>query len=325
MKRVDSYTLMMTAVADYCNNPVRIAITNSIPAFRKSVDTMALKNKGIKDLLAKQQENITGFSKTKSAIRQSLCDMSAAILAPAYAFAINKNDLVLAEKLNIPKYLIKKLPAEELPGKMESMLTLIKPFLLELKDYNITQNTLDTWALNIKNMKDTNAGPNVAIGIKKDETDAVEALLQDAIVYCNKSLNKIAEGFMNEQPTYYKQFKNMRRLKTYGTTTTLLRINIVMGDSSEPIFGATVSVKGTDIMGTADLSGKCNLHVPFGIQVIEVSAPGYVSYTGKPTEFKKGKRVTIKNLGLVPDTFNITPSNGQVSEQARVNEKVSNN
>src|SRR6185436_3415383 len=47
-------------------------------------------------------------------------------------------------------------------------------------------------------------------------------------------------------------------------------------ESKQPVVGATVSVKDTDITATTDANGKATLtRIPAGEQIIEVFSPGF--------------------------------------------------
>lgn len=57
---------------------------------------------------------------------------------------------------------------------------------------------------------------------------------------------------------------------------TTFRTTIKNEESKQPVAGATVSVKGTDISGTTDANGRLELaNIPDGEHVIEVFSPGY--------------------------------------------------
>ncbi|HXU07871.1 MAG TPA: TonB-dependent receptor plug domain-containing protein, partial [Blastocatellia bacterium] len=57
---------------------------------------------------------------------------------------------------------------------------------------------------------------------------------------------------------------------------TTFKATIRNEESKQPVVGATVSVKGTEITATADANGKVEItNVPDGDQIIEVSSPGY--------------------------------------------------
>jgi len=55
-----------------------------------------------------------------------------------------------------------------------------------------------------------------------------------------------------------------------------LRITIKNEESKQPVVGAIVSIKNTDITGTTDAEGRVELrNIPDGEQIVEVLSPGY--------------------------------------------------
>ncbi|MDE5568182.1 MAG: TonB-dependent receptor [Muribaculaceae bacterium] len=85
---------------------------------------------------------------------------------------------------------------------------------------------------------------------------------------------------------------------------TMRVIGTVLDENGEPIIGASVRVKGTDISVPTDIDGKFNLGSLRGDQTIEISYVGYISYslTINQLESRGGKiflEPTAENLNEV--------------------------
>lgn len=125
---------------------------------------------------------------------------------------------------------------------------------------------------------------------------------------------------------------------TVAFAQNVFKVTVKNEESKQPVAGATVSVKGTEITSTTDANGKVELtNVPDGERIIEVSSPGYETKEVKLTFPLAGPldqviliavhnelgEVTITSTTRISREIDDVPTRIEAINEEEVDEKIS--
>ena len=135
------------------------------------------------------------------------------------------------------------------------------------------------------NVTDTDV--NKALALLLEGTDIGFRFMDDSILFYNKGYQKKSESEITHQD-------NKKELQVEG---------IVTDENSEPIIGATISVKGTSMGTITDIDGRYSIKVPYG-SILRYSYIGYteesvMAKTTKVNVVMKENTVSLKDVVVV--------------------------
>jgi len=142
----------------------------------------------------------------------------------------------------------------------------------------------------------------VAISHRVSLTSEIEEKVEDIRKLFEQTLDPISISFKKDNPHYYNDYKNARKIIDLGklsTRITGLVVTTNLVGETVPVIDATVEMNKAGLSATTDINGKYIIEkVPIGIDTATVTATGFQPQTTDPFDVKLGTTVTL-NFELV--------------------------
>ena len=193
------------------NNSFLLLITNndtlsrSVPIFFKYTQTLRAYMAEAKTADAASKESTTGMTLDKVQIKTSIYEQTVILTTIVSAFADDSNNSTLSERVKNFPSVFKKTRQNDLSALCKDILDKVRPFLPELKDYNITAEMLQE----IQDLIDLYDDKVPETRTKVKEKSAI--LIDRNIVFdlmtdlmTNKIL-KVAVAFKKDNLTFYNK------------------------------------------------------------------------------------------------------------------------
>ena len=252
-----------------------------------------LKEKAIRDLLAKQGYGSHGKTLTKASLRQIMIDYVLRLSRKAYAWALTTGDVDMQNTFDLTDADF-RLEQDSLIVLVDKLLKKMNDNLLALTPYKITLLNLteaQTDETNFINFKEL---PKQQQLTKKTITSNIRKELKAADKILDICDNLIIGEFEVSNPDLVKEY-NFDRIVNYSVARhTMVKVH-VFGDEehSEPISGASVGIVSLNRFETTNIDGEGDI-VQFkgGDYILQVKAVGFED-AEIPFSIKRGKQIDI--------------------------------
>lgn len=259
---------------------------------------------------AGQSTNTTGVAQDKSALRDTLDNITAATLATAKAWANANSNNTLAAEFDYSLSEIQRIKDDTMQAFCDHRIQLINDNLAALVDYGIDAAAITAWQDALNAYTAVLESPRQAINTRALHTQNLKTLFSATSELFTEQLDPLMLRFKQENPPIYAAYKQARIVinrRSGGTdsnqpNTITITGNVANADTTAPIQNATVTITAPDapepITTTTDQDGNYQLafdDVPVNTTyngTIQASAQGFDPQTN-PIQVEAGKSYTF--------------------------------
>lgn len=236
-------------------------------------------------LKEEQQKNIiTGITKDKKEIRNTLIGISAENSGKVYAFATIAENKTLMDEVHFSPSELTRMTDISLRSFAESFYKKIDAMLEKIEKYGINQDTQKHFAEAIAAYNNSIAKPRVSIAEKREATKELELLFTKA----DKLLDKI-DAVMNiiryKDVNFYTGYRTVRKLVNINSGPVALRGFASDIATNEPLKGSVFTFRSNGTIITKRTADK-------GIFYIRKMKPGQYEVIIKKQGYKE-KSLTV--------------------------------
>jgi len=299
---------MIRAVVEFALSAANIATTTLVAAFLVVINALKANITAIDALRAAIAQSITGYAAQKKALKIALVEMSTTIMKAAYAYAVANGDTVLAAQMKTSRSKMKSMKYVDLITYVGGAIDLVTPLVASLADYGVTPAMVTLWGTAKSQLEGVLSDPRNAKANRVAVNKEIQNTLRDCMLLLVDQADQLALMFKNINENYYNQYLANRKLIPH-TLHTQARIHI-MDELNQPIWGAQITIDGTELTGTTDNTGYCLItKIPFGWHSVTVTT-GTNTRTFGPFEFKLGHSlslhfITAPSFGTVTKTESV--------------------
>ncbi|MCF8277141.1 MAG: carboxypeptidase-like regulatory domain-containing protein [Flavobacteriales bacterium] len=314
--RLDMYIIVNNFYL--ANQPDIDAVPARTTAFGQLQSNIVAINKQI----GSQSTNTSGVAQDKTALRDTLDNMTNSVLQPCKAWAIAIGNNTLAAEFDYPISEIQKIKDDIMQGFCEYRIGLVSANLVAMADYGIDPTIVTSWqdALNV--YVAVLESPREAVNARHLHTETLKDLISQTQELLTQQLDPLMIPFRSTNPELYNAYKQARiiinRKGSSGKPITPKPNSIyISGNVSDlntlaPIENATVSAKSSGtaafITTTTNADGNFKLELTdipdngIFIGTLEASATEYYPES-VAVELGAGKTYTYDfklNLIVIP-------------------------
>lgn len=241
------------------------------------------------------QEDTTGLTAEKNQLKADLYDLMSDLTDIVSGFASEKNNSTLSKRVDNFASVFGSTRQHDIVSLCKDILDKVKPYLLELADYGVTQETLDEITVLI----DVYEGKVPATRAKRKEktvstTDRDTLFEQMDDLMTNKIL-KFSKVFKKTDLTFYNKLNASSTIDETQMKPTQIRVTFKSATGKRVAHTLTAHLEGADLHHTPNDKGDIFIKVPKGgLHNINLPVAG-----GEPIKLigiraKKGRMVTAK-------------------------------
>ncbi len=313
LKRLLQQLLMIKRIIAFVFDPLNVAITNSVPAFKDACDDLKLLADAIDLKIADYRRVIKGITTAKRNARTALADTSFTAMSSVRSYALKNNLQELAAQMLVNLAELRTMPFQVLTQKISGAITIVQPLVPQLADFNITPASFLAWQQSLQNMNDLINGPKSAIAHRKSVGSIITTDMHSTMEFFNGQVDTLTGNFLN-QPEFYIGFQNNKRIGSPNIHHTRLIAHVV-DELGTPFYGLTVQVDSvTDpdtgktykaVSAVTNANGDCEVSEFFnGMRTVTISGTGVQTVTFPAMKFENGKAV-VKTFTCQPSFSNI--------------------
>ena len=260
--------------------------------------------------IAGQSTNPTGVAQDKTALRNTLDNITATTLASAKAWALANGNNTLAAEFDYPISEIQRIKDDTVQGFCDLRIGLVNDNLAAMVDYGIDAATITAWQTALDNYVAVLESPREAINTRHLHTVNLETLFGQTSALFTQQLDPLMLVFKTTDPQIYLGYQQARIIINRtggGTTPTSPNTIIIKGNVSDAtlgtaIEGATVTLivpaSGTTDPATTDADGNYTIEITDVPDdgtysgSLEASAPDY-ELSSQPIDISAGNTYEI--------------------------------
>jgi len=214
-----SYKLMVIEAQNY---PKEVA---TIPAFATGMARLETINRLTEELGIQQAKNLTGITKDKNAVAESVIDYLLDISGAVHSFAVTKKDKTLQERVNYKETAIDRMSIADLLKAAAIVIEEADKLTPEqLTDQGITAAEMTAFKAAYAELKATSTDKQTAVIDRSGYTQQIADLFAEAGDLKKNVLDRLATQFQRKAPEFYHKYKAAsiviykRKSKTTKTT-----------------------------------------------------------------------------------------------------------
>jgi hypothetical protein len=264
-----------------------------------------------------QSTNTTGVALDKSALRDTLDEITATTLASAKAWAKAVGNNTLAAEFDYSISDIQRIKDDTMQGFCDYRIGLVNDNLVAMADYGIDATTVTAWQDALNAYTPALESPRQAINSRVLHTQNLKNLFADTAKLFTEQLDPLMLVFKSTDPSLYSGYKQARIVinRTGGgsgtTSPTTINItgNVSDTDTTAPINNASVVFSSPAIpdaiLANTDSNGNYSMSITgltAGATIsgnFEVSATSY-NLASNPVDVTAGKNYTF-DFTLTPE------------------------
>lgn len=161
--------------------------------------------------------NFSGQTNKKEAEKKKLEEMANRLASALAAMADRTGNEVLQAKVDFPSSHIEKLRSPAKVTCAMAIVDLVREYLLELANSNITEADADALKEQATRFKESQPVNRVSVSQRKAGNMKLEGLFRKGSKLLTNRLDKMAVGFEASDPDFYAAYLNARMIIDYGT------------------------------------------------------------------------------------------------------------
>lgn len=310
---------MMQILTSWAVDPVRVAITNQVPIFKKGI--IDVKSKATQASLLSQMLNLTGIAQDKKQLKGILCEIIVSITYPAKSYAIITGNNTLFQQVKSPISALANLSTLKLIETSQAIHDTILPLVDDMKTAGIVIDTeiMETLQQAINTFQAASNSPVVSIQNRKAVNQQVNKLVKEANAICHQILDENIISFKPIDLQYIADYKIKRQVAKEIRHNRLFAT--VVNELGEPQYNVSVTVDELvkdgktyqSVSKTTDLAGNVIVReFESGYRTVTVSGANIKSKTFGPYKFQNGKEV--KDRFEVAQEFVLPASKSETKE-----------
>ncbi len=197
-----SYKLMVIEAKKY---PKEVAM---IPAFATGMARLETINKLTEELGIQQAKNLTGITKNKNAVANTVIDYLLDISGAVHSFAVSQNDKTLQGKVN---YKVTAVDRMSIPDLLKAVAIVIeeadKLTPEQLTEQGITIAEITEFKAGYAELNTTNSDKRTAEIDRSGYTQQIADLFAEAADLKKNVLDRLATQFQRKAPEFYQKYK----------------------------------------------------------------------------------------------------------------------
>jgi len=283
---------MYRATQMYCAD--NATIVGTVPAFSTALNSFNVKVSAIM-AAARQEDLVTkGITIDKSQARKTLCQLTADIAAPVFAYASATSNNQLKQEVNFSYSDLYKTKDDILVPRCQNIKDLAAQNIRAMAAYGLTEASLNALQTEIDNYQAKVPTPRNSAAQKKTIRANIKNLFKEADTVLKEQMDKTLAGFKATNPDFVSTYKANRVIIDPGTSITTLKGVILNSKDKSPVSGATILVVETGNKASGNEKGSYQIKpISAGIYTISISAPKYKDKTEKEVTVKQGQNTTL--------------------------------
>lgn len=294
---------MYRTTESYCDaNPTIVAAN---VAFQAAFNSFKANIKSIIDTAQADDVPLTGITADKNNSKQKLIQMTAETAGVIYAYAATVGDNTLKMAVSFTVSDLTRMREDSLAARCQSVRDAGAANLAALKDYGITQATLDNLQTQIDTYSADTPKTRTAISQRKTTTANLAALFDETDRLLKDRMDKLVLTFKAANPDFVQTYEATRRIIKPPSTATQLKGTITDKINGSPVKNATVTATpnaadppdGSDRIPFSTLSDAAGAYsfkpLPNGAYTLTVTAIGYTNFEADNVDVKLGEINTL--------------------------------
>lgn len=204
--------------------------------------------------IAGQSSDTTGVAQDKTALRNTLDNITAVTLASAKAWAIAANNNTLAAEFDYAPSDIQRIKDDTMQGFCDHRIALINDNIAALADYGIDATAITAWQDALNAYVAVLESPREAINTRHLHTQTLKTLFSSTGNLFKDQLDPLMMVFKLSDPQLYEAYKQARIVIDRGGTrttpipdnTVIISGNVSDSNTSSPIVGATLTLTSSE-------------------------------------------------------------------------------
>ncbi|HRO42605.1 MAG TPA: carboxypeptidase-like regulatory domain-containing protein [Flavipsychrobacter sp.] len=277
-KRQNAYLLMFEAVRNFCDD--NTAVWTDKAYFAMPFNEFKAKIPLILDEIAAQSVPTTGITDAKNDKRAALITISDKIATAGRAYAVVSSNKPLKTKLDITHSDLVRARDNDVAGLCLRIYEHAQPLAASLEPYGIAADDFESLESLTSEFAAMIGDPEVAIGIKEDDTDNLEDLLKEALTILKERVDPAAKALKVFDEDFSDTYFNVRKVDDPSYTKLSLRVNVHEAGTSTPVGEAQILIPALSIKkDTTPLGNAQFKNLAEGTYEITISKPGYLPQT----------------------------------------------
>ena len=170
----------------------------------------------VENILKIQERGILGVAKDKTALKDSMIDLTLRIAGAVFAYASDTNNLILKGKVDFSRSELRQerdsFCIQHCQGVGDEANTVIGP----LASYGILPADITTLRTLVANFTSALSAPRTAIAERKGATDEIGKQVRKTDAILKEKLDKLIEKFKVSNVDFYKLYFDARRIVDIG-------------------------------------------------------------------------------------------------------------
>lgn len=212
-KQNNLLSMYRTVVSIVKANATEVA---KVGAFESSFNVFESKVTAIINTAQQRDMVLTGITGDKTAKKRELAQMTATIATVVKGYAKTVGNKKLADQMDFSESELFKLKDEDLITNATNIYNSANEVLLDLVNYNITEQTLDALLGNITVFSLKKPAPTVAISLKESLTAQLEQLFAEANAILKDQMDNTSKMFVTYSPSFYALYSEARKIIDRG-------------------------------------------------------------------------------------------------------------
>jgi hypothetical protein len=285
---------MYNSVLTHCDQNQRVVET--IPALETSIAALKTTVTAITTTVQQQLQATKGHTQGKTDSRQALCTFANEVAGALFAYATDKKDAVMKEKVKTSFSALRLLRDEELAPVCRIYADLATVNEAVLADYGLLPAVIASFKAAIENYYATVPAPRNAVALRSAYKKSLAVLFTNADEILKNKIDKLSLPLKKSNRGFMDAYNSNRRIIDTGGITTQLKLTIKgEKDADGVISGAMVKIGKLGIEAVTNKQGQLLLKpVIQGEYDIEISKEGYQPQTITEVKITRGQANAVE-------------------------------
>ncbi|MBL7729824.1 MAG: carboxypeptidase-like regulatory domain-containing protein [Chitinophagaceae bacterium] len=285
---------MFHLVLTFCKR--NIDIIKKLPAFGYAYNTFEAIVNTIDAAAPAAARKTTGPAAAKKQLRKNLQAKALSISSRLFAYAADKDDPALKEKISYTNRDLNRLQGEELAPVCKVILETATELLPEMADYNLTQARLDELNVLIQSYVTFIPVPQLEANDIRATARRIRLLFEEAEKVLEEKMDNLAYSIRDNEPDFYAGYTDSRKVTDAATRHTKVSGTVSEKSTGRGIAGVLVLHEVTGLTAVTNAIGEFQLAIPLaGDHTLLLQKTGY-ELTTAPVTLKRGQNSQVECL-----------------------------
>ena len=253
-------------------------IIDAVPARQTAFGQLGLNIALINKEIAGQSSNTTGVAQDKTALRNTLDNITNTVLQTSKAWALSINNNTLAAEFDYSLSDIERIKDDTIQGFCNYRIQIVNQNLPALADYGIDATAVTAWQDALTAYVNVLESPRVAINTRHLHTQKLKELFSQTQDLLTQQTDPLMVVFKLSDPTLYNGYKQARIIINRGgqsgpntpATADIIKLqgNVIDADTNTAIEGATITLLFED--GTPSITTNTNVSGNYELSIKQV-------------------------------------------------------